>query len=140
MEWDSNSDLSREEKDDVIVQEVEDELEDGEKLRLQSLNNKISLKNLIHRHLLRPVAAAANEDDFIGICPKKISLAQCKTSHTSFSPHTLITFSSDGPRIPYLYSCYRKSKDFDDVYRSCDDSDEDDDDYGRRGGGHSGGP
>ncbi|KAH0737460.1 hypothetical protein KY290_036165 [Solanum tuberosum] len=80
MEWDSNLDLSGEEEDDMIVQEVEDELEDGEKL------------------------------------------------------------SSDGPRIPYLYSCYRKSKDFDDVYRSCDDSDEDDDDYGRRGGGRSGGP
>ncbi|KAH0689484.1 hypothetical protein KY289_016842 [Solanum tuberosum] len=79
MEWDKTSDLSGEEEDDVIEQEVEDELEDGEKL------------------------------SFDGLC------------------------------IPYLHSCYRKSKNFDDVYGSCDDSDEDDDDYGRRGGGRSGG-
>ncbi|KAG5591144.1 hypothetical protein H5410_041658 [Solanum commersonii] len=71
--------LSGEEEDDVIEQEVEDELEDGEKL------------------------------------------------------------SSDGPHIPYLHNYYRKLKNFDDVYRSCDDFDEDDDDYGRRGGGRSGG-
>ncbi|KAG5581314.1 hypothetical protein H5410_051941 [Solanum commersonii] len=62
-----------------------------------------------------------------------------KKLHTTFLPHTLITFSSDGPRIPYLHSCYQKSKNFDDVYGSCDHSDEDDDDYGRRGGGRSGG-
>ncbi|KAG5625349.1 hypothetical protein H5410_010567 [Solanum commersonii] len=79
MEWDRTSDLSGEEKDDVIEQEVEDELEDGEKL------------------------------------------------------------SSDRSCIPYLHSCYQKSKNFDDVYGSCDDSDEDDDDYGLRGGGRSGG-
>ncbi|KAG5589495.1 hypothetical protein H5410_040009, partial [Solanum commersonii] len=76
MKWDRTSDLSGEEEDDVIEQEVEDELEDGEKLR---------------------------------------------------------------PRIPYLHSCYQKSKNFDDVYGSCDDFDEDDDDYGRRGGDRSGG-
>jgi len=33
MEWDRTSDLSGEEEDNVIEQEVEDELEDGEKLR-----------------------------------------------------------------------------------------------------------
>lgn len=125
--------------------------------RLQSLTNKTSLK-LIHRHLLRryrrwrllfrnlsiknltrPIhvtnVSPAHDDYSYGIVFRSTGatiLIFQKTSYTTFSPHTIITFSSNEPRIPDLYSCYRKSKDFDDAYGSCNDSDEDDDDYGRR--------
>lgn len=107
--------------------------------RLQSLTKKTSLKNIIHHYFLlrnrrrrrwrlffrnlsvknltRPIRVTnvppAHDDYSYGIVfgstDATILIFQ-KTSYATFSPHTLITFSSDEPCIPDLCSCYRKLK------------------------------
>ncbi|XP_049413773.1 uncharacterized protein LOC125876597 [Solanum stenotomum] len=154
--------------------------------RLQSLTNKTSLQNLIHRHLLRPAAttdiasadasnispqfqpksiltghfsdgkklSVSNADEFLlnwnfpigigsGLPAFDLSLMELRGSRSTSSkkrPDLEEDVEDDSDdEVDFDDSDDDEPKGFDDVYGSCDDSDEDDDDYGRHGGGRSGG-